>query len=116
MNVLCITKCPTGMIQTYVAAEKLEEAGKKLGFNIAVETHGAMGIQNKFSPEQIDEADYIVIAADVGVEATSRFGNKQIYVTSLNEAIVNSETLLDALQKNAVSYDTAKTNYKKVLI
>ena len=35
-----------------------------------------MGIQNQFSPEQIDEADYIVIAADVAIDEASRFGNK----------------------------------------
>ena len=57
MKILCVTKCPTGMVQTYVAAEKLEQAGKKLGVDLSVETQGAMGIQNQFSPEQIDEAD-----------------------------------------------------------
>ena len=60
-NFVC-NKCPTGMVQTYVAAEKLEQAGKKLGIDLSVETQGAMGIQNQFSPEQIDKADYIVIA------------------------------------------------------
>ena len=62
---------------TYVAAEKLEQAGKKLGVDLSVETQGAMGIQNQFSPEQIDEADYIVIAADVAIDEASRFGNKK---------------------------------------
>ena len=37
------------MVQTYVAAEKLEQAGKKLGIDLSVETQGAMGIQNQFS-------------------------------------------------------------------
>ena len=50
MKILCVTKCPTGMVQTYVAAEKLEQAGKKLGIDLSVETQGAMGIQNQFSP------------------------------------------------------------------
>ena len=56
MKILCVTKCPTGMVQTYVAAEKLEQAGKKLGVDLSVETQGAMGIQNQFSPEQILES------------------------------------------------------------
>lgn len=43
MKILCVTKCPTGMVQTYVAAEKLEQAGKKLGIDLSVETQGAMG-------------------------------------------------------------------------
>lgn len=38
MKILCVTKCPTGMVQTYVAAEKLEQAGKKLGIDLSVET------------------------------------------------------------------------------
>ena len=35
MKILCVTKCPTGMVQTYVAAEKLEQAGKKLGIDLS---------------------------------------------------------------------------------
>ena len=58
-----------------------------------METQGAMGIQNQFSPEQIDEADYIVIAADVAIDEASRFGNKKLYVTSLEDAIVHPEQI-----------------------
>ena len=36
MKILCVTKCPTGMVQTYVAAEKLEQAGKKLVIDLSV--------------------------------------------------------------------------------
>ena len=32
MKLLCITKCPTGMVQTYVAAEQLESAAEALGY------------------------------------------------------------------------------------
>ena len=55
MKILCVTKCPTGMVQTYVAAEKLEQAGKKLGIDLSVETQGAMGIQNQLSLIHISE-------------------------------------------------------------
>ena len=104
MKILCVTKCPTGMVQTYVAAEKLEQAGKKLGVDLSVETQGAMGIQNQFSPEQIDEADYIVIAADVAIDEASRFGNKKLYVTSLEDAIVHPEQILESLTTKSYSY------------
>lgn len=30
MKLLCITKCPTGMVQTYVAAEQLESAAEAM--------------------------------------------------------------------------------------
>ena len=112
---MCVTKCPTGMVQTYVAAEKLEQAGKKLGVDLSVETQGAMGIQNQFSPEQIDEADYIVIAADVAIDEASRFGNKKLYVTSLEDAIVHPEQILESLTTKSYSYQDAAVSNKKIL-
>lgn len=115
MKILCVTKCPTGMVQTYVAAEKLEQAGKKLGVDLSVETQGAMGIQNQFSPEQIDEADYIVIAADVAIDEASRFGNKKLYVTSLEDAIVHPEQILESLTTKSYSYQDAAVSNKKIL-
>lgn len=115
MKILCVTKCPTGMVQTYVAAEKLEQAGEKLGVDLAVETQGAMGIQNQFSPEQIDEADYIVIAADVAIDEASRFGNKKLYVTSLEDAILHSEQILESLATKSYSYQDAAVSNKKIL-
>ena len=63
MKLLCITKCPTGMVQTYVAAEQLESAAEALGYEIRTETHGAQGLGGEFTPEQIDEADYVLIAS-----------------------------------------------------
>ena len=115
MKILCVTKCPTGMVQTYVAAEKLEQAGKKLGVDLSVETQGAMGIQNQFSPEQIDEADYIVIAADVAIDEASRFCNKKLYVTSLEDAIVHPEQILESLTTKSYSYQDATVSNKKIL-
>ena len=115
MKILCVTKCPTGMVQTYVAAEKLEQAGEKLGVDLSVETQGAMGIQNQFSPEQIDEADYIVSAADVAIDKASRFGNKKLYVTSLEDAILHAEQILESLQTKSYSYQDAAVSNKKIL-
>ena len=96
-------------------SEKLEQAGKKLGIDLSVETQGAMGIQNQFSPEQIDEADYIVIAADVAIDEASRFGNKKLYVTSLEDAIVHPEQILESLTTKSYSYQDATVSNKKIL-
>ena len=104
------------MVQTYVAAEKLEQAGKKLGVDLSVETQGAMGIQNQFSPEQIDEADYIVIAADVAIDEASRFGNKKLYVTSLEDAIVHPEQILESLTTKSYSYQLQLYRIRRFLV
>lgn len=50
MKILCVTKCPTGMVQTYVAAEKLEQAGKKLGVDLSVENTGSYGNSKSVFP------------------------------------------------------------------
>ena len=46
MRIVAVTACPTGIAHTYMAAEKLERAAKKLGHDIKVETQGSMGIEN----------------------------------------------------------------------
>jgi len=49
MNIVAVTACPTGIAHTYMAAERLEKAGKKLGIAVKVETQGAMGIDNELT-------------------------------------------------------------------
>ena len=115
MKLLCITKCPTGMVQTYVAAEQLESAAEALGYEIRTETHGAQGIGGEFTSEQIDQADYVVIASNTGVEKSTRFGNKKLLVVSLEDAIRNAESVLGRVTEEAVTYEEAKKQFSKIL-
>ena len=39
-TIVCVTACPAGIAHTYMAAEYLEKAGKKLGYNVSVEKQG----------------------------------------------------------------------------
>ena len=45
-RVLAVTACPTGIAHTYMAAENLENTGKKLGIALKAETDGSSGAQN----------------------------------------------------------------------
>lgn len=45
-RVLAVTACPTGIAHTYMAAENLENTGKKLGIALKAETDGSGGAQN----------------------------------------------------------------------
>lgn len=36
-TIVCVTACPAGIAHTYMAAEYLEKAGRKLGVNVYVE-------------------------------------------------------------------------------
>lgn len=44
-TVICVTACPAGIAHTYMAAEYLEKAGRKLGVNVVVEKQGRMALR-----------------------------------------------------------------------
>ena len=54
MNIVGITACPTGIAHTYMAQEALEEAGRKRGHQIKLETQGAMGAENEITEEDAE--------------------------------------------------------------
>lgn len=77
MKILAITACTAGIAHTYIAKEKLENAAKALGDEIKVETQGSIGVENEFTPEEIKEADVILISADIRVNK-ERFTGKPV--------------------------------------
>ena len=77
MKIVAVTACPTGIAHTYMAAEQLEKAAKKLGHSIKVETQGAMGIENELMQSEIDEAELVIFAADIAIEKAERFDTRR---------------------------------------
>lgn len=55
-TIVCVTACPAGIAHTYMAAEYLEKAGRKLGVNVVVEKQGANGIEGRITAQQLQEA------------------------------------------------------------
>ncbi len=45
-KIVAVTACPTGVAHTFMAAEALEEEGKRQGHQIKVETRGSVGVKN----------------------------------------------------------------------
>lgn len=77
MNIVAVTACPTGIAHTYMAKSALENAAKKFGHSIKVETQGAIGIENELTEKEIAEADAIILAISVRIEFEERFEEKQ---------------------------------------
>ena len=92
-RVLCVTACPTGIAHTYMAAENLENVGKKLGIPVKAETNGSGGAANVLTAEEIKNADGIIIAADKNVEM-ARFDGKPVIMTSVADGIHKGEELV----------------------
>ena len=97
-RVLAVTACPTGIAHTFMAAENLEQLGKKLGIPVKSETNGAEGAANVLTKEEIAAADGIIIAADKNVDMP-RFDGKHVVKASVSDGIQKGEELI----KKAVS-------------
>lgn len=105
-RVLAVTACPTGIAHTFMAAENLEQSGKKLGIPLKAETNGAEGIGNALTKEEIEAADGIIIAADKNVDM-ARFEGKRVVMATVSEGIQKGEELI----KRAVSGEPAVYHY-----
>ncbi|EOT41426.1 PTS fructose transporter subunit IIC [Enterococcus dispar] len=93
-QIIAATGCPTGIAHTYMAQEALEQAAKRKGITIKVETHGQVGVENELSPEEIKNADAVIIAADKDVHA-ERFAGKRIIDVSVSKGIKEADQLID---------------------
>lgn len=93
-RVLAVTACPTGIAHTYMAAENLENTGKKLGISLKAETDGSGGAQNVLTKEEIAAAEAIIIAADKNVEM-ARFDGKPVIMVPVADGIHKAEALIN---------------------
>ena len=95
-RILAVTACPTGIAHTYMAAEALDQAGKKLGYPVKVETNGSGGAKNVLTKEEIEAADGIIIAADKNVEM-ARFAGKPMVKVPVSDGINKPEELINRI-------------------
>ena len=101
-RIVAVTACPTGVAHTFMAAEAIQQAAKRLGYELMVETQGSVGARNPLSAHAIADADVVLLAADIEV-ATERFAGKKIYRCGTGIALKQSEaTLNNALAEGKV--------------
>ena len=96
MKFVCVTSCITGIAHTYMAAEALEQAGKKLGHEVLVETQGSAG-SNPFKQDVIDSADGVIFAVDLEVNGRDRFAGKPYLQVGVAKAINGAPALIEQL-------------------
>jgi len=92
-KIIAITSCPVGIAHTYMAAENLEKAGKELGAQVKVETHGSIGVENELTAKDIEEATGVIIAADTKIDQ-SRFDGKPLLTVGVQEGIHHADELI----------------------
>lgn len=92
-KIVAVTACAAGIAHTYMAAESLTKAGNKKGYQVKVETQGSIGAENVLTDKDIEEADVVVIAADININL-SRFVGKKVLQAKSIDAIKAPEDLI----------------------
>ncbi len=94
MRIVGVAACTVGIAHTYIAQEKLENAGKKAGYEISIETQGTIGTESELTPEQIAAADIVIIAADVKISGRERFEGKRVIEVPTDVAVKSPNKLV----------------------
>jgi PTS system fructose-specific IIB component len=95
MKIVGVAACTVGIAHTYIAQEKLENAAKKAGHEMAVETQGKIGVENELTPEQIAAADIVILAVDVKISGRERFDGKRIIQVPTEVAVKSPSKLIE---------------------
>ena len=106
-NIVCVTSCITGIAHTYMAAEALEQAGKKLGHDLVVETQGSAG-SNPLKQDRIDAADAVIFACDLEVKDRDRFAGKPYIEVPVAKAMKDATSIINQVLEAVANGSAAK--------
>ena len=99
MKLVAVTACAAGVAHTFMAAEAVEKEAKARGYEIKVETQGALGIENRLTEEEIREADAVILTKDIPIRERDRFNGKKIFNVSSTACIKSSDKIIDAIEQ-----------------
>ncbi|HBL4999900.1 TPA: PTS 2-O-a-mannosyl-D-glycerate transporter subunit IIABC [Enterobacter cloacae] len=94
-TIVCVTACPAGIAHTYMAAEYLEKAGRRMGVNVVVEKQGANGIEGRLTSQQLQEARACIFAAEVAIKESERFAVIPTVSVPVAEPLRHAEALIE---------------------
>ncbi|EAB7361198.1 PTS 2-O-a-mannosyl-D-glycerate transporter subunit IIABC [Escherichia coli] len=127
-TIVCVTACPAGIAHTYMAAEYLEKAGRKLGVNVYVEKQGANGIEGRLTADQLNSATACIFAAEVVIKESERFNGIPALSVPVAEPIRHAEALIQqaltlkrsdetrTVQQDTQPVKSVKTELKQALL
>lgn len=109
-KILAVTSCPTGIAHTYMAAEGIEKAAKAKNCFVKIETRGSGGAKNVLTPQEIQDADCIIVAADAQVPM-ERFDGKKVIQRQVSDGINKADELVElAMSGNVPVYHSGNAS------
>ncbi|MDN3521825.1 PTS fructose-like transporter subunit IIB [Halomonas ramblicola] len=104
MNVIIVTACPSGMATTFLAARRLEQAARRLGWTPSVEMHGELEPTRPVSADDIASAELVIVAAD-RVPAPERFAGKRLFRAAIDQALPDPDAFLARAEREAEAFE-----------
>ena len=99
MKLVAVCACTSGIAHTYMAKEKLRKAAESLGHEIHIETQGTIGVEDELTPEQIAEADAVILAVDIRVEK-GRFKGKRVMEVPTSLVLKASKQIIQKVEES----------------
>lgn len=99
MKIVGVTSCPSGVAHTYMAAEALTIAGKKLGVDVKIETQGGAGVENELTAADIAEAACVILTNDVAIKGMDRFKGKKVVQMGVSDVIKKAEPIVKKMME-----------------
>ena len=99
MKIVGVTACTAGIAHTYIAKQKLIKGAEARGHTVRVETQGTIGIEDQLTEKEIQEADIVILAADVKITGEERFKGKRVVRLGTAAVIKNPVALIEKVEK-----------------
>ncbi|WP_318460244.1 PTS fructose transporter subunit IIBC [Photobacterium leiognathi] len=120
MKISIVTACPSGIATTLIAAGLLEKAAAELKWQANIECHTTLKPTQLLTEQQIEQSDYIVIAANAEVDE-QRFVGKKVYRSDVSACMENptawlQEAVNQAQELVAESVVTTPHSSKKKIV
>ncbi|MCX2941837.1 PTS fructose-like transporter subunit IIBC [Rahnella perminowiae] len=103
-RLVAVTNCPAGIAHTYMVAEALERKARSLGHDIKVETQGASGVENTLTAQEIEAADFVILALGrtLSEDDRRRFAGKRVLEMKISDALKNIPLVFNTLEEKAM--------------
>ncbi|MFC0267387.1 PTS fructose-like transporter subunit IIB [Kushneria aurantia] len=102
MNIVIVTACPNGTATTYIAARRLEQAARRLGWQATVEMQGQFD-NSTLTEQQIADAELVVVATSLPIKL-ERFRGKPLYRDQLSAALPDPDGFLNRAREQAAPW------------
>ena len=99
MKIVGITACIAGIANTYLLKEKILNAAKELGHQAKIETQGSIGVEDQLTPEDIAQADVVLISADILVSGRERFKGKKVVELPMKVVMQSPKAVLNKIEE-----------------